>query len=330
MIRNNQTLFSIAASLLLLAGVSFAADSKAAGERLFQSARQASDIRTDGAPPFRIEGSIRIIPKAPGQETTGRYTEIWHSQTKWRSEVETSSFHRVEIGGVGRKWRVDTGTDRPDTAFSGDLTLLFSRIDPKITGTSERKVGDTPATCVKLKTEWSKDLACFDPQTGFFLLQEDATTRSKDPHRSCVYRNYEKFADRWFPRLIRCTTARGDDIELTVSKLAAEFSVDESLFVKPPGAIETANCLGRAIRPEATYSPDPKYPDHHKEDSTVVLWTIVGLDGKPEGLRIARSGGEDFDQPALDIVRQWKFKPSTCDGVPVPVEINIEITFRKY
>ena len=317
-------------TLVMLVGIAFAESDKASVERMFQSARQMSDIRANGAPSFRLEGNLRIIPKAPGQETTGRYTEIWLSQTKWRREVETSSFHRVEIGGANRKWLVDTGTGGPDTVFHSDLTLLFSPANPKITGIAERKLDETAATCVKSRTGWSKNVDCLDDQTGFFLLREERRTEGNGGHHSCVYRNYQKFADRWFPRTIRCTNDPGDDIELTISKLSAEASVEESLFSKPEGAIETANCLGRAMRPEAIHSPDPKYPDHHKENSTVVLWTIVGVDGKPQDLRVARSGGEDFDQPALDIVRQWRFKPSTCDGAPVPEQINIEIAFRKF
>jgi TonB family protein len=327
---NNHIHLSIASSVLLLLGVAFAEDHKVAGERLVQAAQQASDIRVEGAPSFRLEGTFRIIPKAPGKESTGRYTEIWHSQTKWRREVETSSFHHVEIGGGNRRWVVATGTDRPNAAFDRDLTLLPNPINLKITGTSKRHLNNATATCINFETEWSKGTDCLDPQTGVLLLREESITRGDARHSSCSYKNHEKFGDHWFPRSIRCLTNRGDDIELTISKLAAELSVEEGLFTKPQDAIESVNCLGHVVPPRAIYSPDPKYPDHHNESPIVVLWMTVGLDGKAQDPRIARSAGKDFDQPALDMVRQWRFEPSTCDGVSVPVQINIEVNFRKF
>jgi periplasmic protein TonB len=37
-----------------------------------------------------------------------------------------------------------------------------------------------------------------------------------------------------------------------------------------------------------------------------------------------------LDQKAVDPVKQHRFKPATLWGTPVPVEVNIEVTFRIY
>jgi TonB family protein len=62
----------------------------------------------------------------------------------------------------------------------------------------------------------------------------------------------------------------------------------------------------------------------------VILWLVVGTDGRPHNLRIARSLGMGLDEKALDAVRQWSFRPATLNGQPVAVEINVEVSFRLY
>jgi TonB family protein len=331
-LRNMRIPISIPICLLLLAGASSGANDKAVGKELIEKARKLSDIRAEGAPAFRIEGSFRIIPKKGGKEIGGTYTEIWISRSKWRREVQTSSFHRVEVGTGDKKWLADSGSDRPDAALYAPMTLVFSKQIPEVHQLSERELGTTKAICVESRAgEWSKGIDCVDPNSGVFLVQETLLSPPNNlpsVHHSCAYRNYESFAEHLFPRSIRCTNDPGDDVELTIVKLATETSPEESLFSQPAGAVETRGCQGRITAPHALYSPDPAYPGHHHETPTVVLWTVVSEDGKPRDLRVARSAGKDFDQAALDAVGKWKFQPAMCDGVPIPVQINVEITFR--
>jgi TonB family protein len=37
-----------------------------------------------------------------------------------------------------------------------------------------------------------------------------------------------------------------------------------------------------------------------------------------------------LDEKAVEAVKQYKFKPATLKGQPVPVEVNIEMNFRLY
>jgi bla regulator protein blaR1 len=87
-----------------------------------------------------------------------------------------------------------------------------------------------------------------------------------------------------------------------------------------------------AKAPKVTYSPDPTYPRKaHKprNQDTVVLWLIVGSDGLPRDIKIARSLSPEFDESAIDAVKKWKFAPGTKDGKPVACQMNIEIEFRR-
>jgi TonB family protein len=90
---------------------------------------------------------------------------------------------------------------------------------------------------------------------------------------------------------------------------------------------------GGVSAPRVLYSPDPSYSEEARKakyQGTVVLWTVIGADGRPRDIRLARSLGMGLDQKAIEALRQWKFEPALKDGHPVPVQINVEINFRLY
>lgn len=90
---------------------------------------------------------------------------------------------------------------------------------------------------------------------------------------------------------------------------------------------------GGVSAPRALDTPDPEYSEEARKakyQGTVVLWLIVGPDGKPRDIKVARALGMGLDQKAIEAVRNWKFEPAMKDGKPVAVQINVEVNFRLY
>ena len=91
-------------------------------------------------------------------------------------------------------------------------------------------------------------------------------------------------------------------------------------------------CGGRVSAPIPIFSPDPEYSeDDHKAklQGICVLWLIVGPDGKPRDIRVARTPlGHGLDEKAMEAVKKWRFKPAYKDGKPVAVQINVEVNFH--
>ncbi|HEU5450507.1 MAG TPA: energy transducer TonB [Terriglobales bacterium] len=90
---------------------------------------------------------------------------------------------------------------------------------------------------------------------------------------------------------------------------------------------------GGVSAPRALYAPDPEYSEEARKakyQGTVVLWVVVGPDGRPRDIRVQRSLGLGLDEKAVEAVRQWKFEPAKKDGNPVAVQINVEVNFRLY
>jgi TonB family protein len=95
-----------------------------------------------------------------------------------------------------------------------------------------------------------------------------------------------------------------------------------------PGTV----CLPNGIRaPRAIIAPDPEYSTQARKEGiagTVVLSLVVGPDGDPRDITVARSLGHGLDEQAIAAVKRWKFEPGMKDGKPVAVRLSIEVDFR--
>jgi len=90
---------------------------------------------------------------------------------------------------------------------------------------------------------------------------------------------------------------------------------------------------GGVSAPKALYAPDPEYSEEARKakyQGTVVLWVVVGPDGRPRDIKVQRTLGMGLDEKAMEAVRTWKFEPARLNGSPVAVQINVEVNFRLY
>lgn len=62
---------------------------------------------------------------------------------------------------------------------------------------------------------------------------------------------------------------------------------------------------------------------------SVYLDAVVLTDGTVGEVRVTRSLDAKYglDAQAVKALKQWQFKPGTKDGKPVPVRVDIEMTF---
>jgi len=57
---------------------------------------------------------------------------------------------------------------------------------------------------------------------------------------------------------------------------------------------------------------------------------VVGTDGKPGEISVARPIGFGLDESAVNTIRRAKFEPASKDGKPVPVLLDLIVEFRIY
>ncbi len=74
----------------------------------------------------------------------------------------------------------------------------------------------------------------------------------------------------------------------------------------------------------------PDYPYEMKRagiSGVVTLSVEIDETGAVQSCQVQKSTHQEFEQPALDAVRKWKFKPARKDGTAVKIKIQLPLRF---
>lgn len=332
---NRLCLFVVIACLIPLRPLAQTQNIQQRAAAMLDKARQLSDIRSPNAPAFRLTATFSFVGK--NLETLeGTYTEIWVSDSQWRRETVVKDLRRIEVGGATRRWLLDNTADFPDLAAQLPTVLSFpSRFMSQAFGSiSDHPEFVPPAECVVSEPDSHhlKSAFCFDRATGLLMEKILPEVRPQNTvDNSCDYGLFEKFGGYRFPREAICFEDRHRKLSAKVIDLSFEPSPDPALFTPPPKAIEIGICHAQLQHPRAINAPNPRVPFGSRDrNSQVTLSILVDTKGKPQNVKVVKSGGASFDEAAVSAVRTWSFKPATCNGEPMPIPIAIEVDFRTF
>jgi hypothetical protein len=85
--------------------------------------------------------------------------------------------------------------------------------------------------------------------------------------------------------------------------------------------------------PQVLNSIDPssnEYAQTYGIAGMELLRTVVDATGVPRQMAIARPIGFGLDEKAVDAIKNSRFRPATLNGQPVPVVVDLVVTFRIY
>ena len=85
------------------------------------------------------------------------------------------------------------------------------------------------------------------------------------------------------------------------------------------------------MAPALLYKLEPEYTEEARAEKiagTVLISVVVDTNGVATDIQLMKGIGFGLDEKAVEAIAQWKFRPGTKDGVPVPVQANIEVNFR--
>jgi periplasmic protein TonB len=103
------------------------------------------------------------------------------------------------------------------------------------------------------------------------------------------------------------------------------------VIVAPPPEPPKPLRPGGDIRaPERLFAASPVYPSIARSagiQGDVILEAIIDTSGTVRDVRVLRSV-HLLDQAAIDAVKQWRYKPTLLNGVPVPIVMTVTVSFR--
>jgi len=97
-----------------------------------------------------------------------------------------------------------------------------------------------------------------------------------------------------------------------------------------PGVEEPMRVGGEVKEPVEISRVKPQYPEAARKarmQGVVILEAIITKVGNVESVRILRGINPLLDNAAMRAVQQWKYKPATFNGRPVPVYLTVTVTF---
>ncbi len=87
---------------------------------------------------------------------------------------------------------------------------------------------------------------------------------------------------------------------------------------------------GGVLPPVKIFAPQPLYTEEARlgrVQGVVILEAIIDEDGNVREVKVLKGLPMGLTESAADTARQWRFKPATLDGRPVPVYFNLTVRF---
>jgi TonB family protein len=104
---------------------------------------------------------------------------------------------------------------------------------------------------------------------------------------------------------------------------------DDALAKRPNStcALAATDGSGGNLRPPRKVKDvAPGYPGI---DGKVQLVATIGTDGSVADVQVAKADRPELEPAAIDAVRQWEFDSTLLNCIPIEVQMNVSITFRR-
>jgi TonB family protein len=190
-------------------------------------------------------------------------------------------------------------------------------------------IGEHRAWCFDKKTAYMKftstEKLCFDA-TRPQLSRRGASTKTRTE-----FMDYTHVGEQEYPQKVSIIREHMAPIEVTDIHIVPA-TLSGELFKPPENAIEVESCANEQP-PEPKHTPEPPFPVRASAESKqgmVILNVIVAKDGTVPMARSLTPDSYGFSESAEQTVRTWQFKPATCDGRAIAMEMNVEVNFNRF
>lgn len=351
--------FLAAVFFFFCGATAFGQSVRAEADALLLRAEKTAVYPSDEASfPYHLRVNF-TLPSTPSK-MQGRFLKDYLSHELWRERYELGEYLRVGVRN-GKQM----GEFRSDAFQPVRLDQLRSSLPPvvirfengdRIRKTENRTVNGIPGKCVEYDTvrgpTHSENEVCVNLADGTPIRLRERITRGPCLFgcglRETEWSGYTSFRDKLYPKHVVLKTGSTTIIEANV-----EFTEGADLVpavLKIPGNFEARRACDQVSPPVQIHGKTPDYPSRIGRfafEGRMLVQATIGIDGKVQNAQAVRNpayatqpgpplpqvGDVDMTRAIMDAekvfvgtVKQWRFEPAKCDGVPV-VE-NILIPFK--
>lgn len=121
------------------------------------------------------------------------------------------------------------------------------------------------------------------------------------------------------------------EIAMGAGGALAGFGESQSFAAAQAAESDTFQVTDLEKRPEVVAQVPPAYPSDLRKakiEGSVTIVFLLDEQGRVEDPRVDQSSRPEFERPALEAVRKWRFKPGELDGKPVKTYMRLPMRFR--
>lgn len=321
---------------LCLGLMSASADQAPDPQQLLDAAHKASDLSQLGS--YVLTARVIVNPGDSKKEQAGTLT-ISRDHELSRVELKINGKNEVQIRRNHASYIVPSQTLLPTSGLIG-FDKSWDPLHWRETGSGDKyklgkvhaeNIGEHRAWCFDKKTTYMKftstEKLCFD-STRPRLSRKGASTKTRTEFMD--YTQVGAGAQE-YPQKVSMIREHMVPVEVTDIRIVSA-TLSGELFKPPENAIEVDSCANPQP-PEPRHTPEPSYPERASAESKkgmVVLNVIVAKDGTVPMARSLTPDSYGFSESAEQTVRTWQFKPATCDGRAIAMEMNVEVNFNRF
>jgi hypothetical protein len=288
-------------------------DNQMEAEKLLMQAEELTDIRAPVSQAFRLSARVKLFDEK-GQASEGTYDLVWKTPTDWQDKLGIGDFSQERTAVVDKLF-----VRRSTPSFTLEVYNLLRLLEfPRLLRVSP----EAKAQKLREKTRNGSRERTIDLGWKTIFLDESTPTPTRVEYKHSrfgyKFENYAAFHGHQFPRILTEFDSNKTLTEVQVQELT-EASIDDSNLVPSPEARWYLWCphpepmrwldLGKVYPGPPLRTGAPNHP--------VVIYGVVGTDGKWHNLTVVKSGGKEVDEYWMNVMRQERFSPARCGEVPV-------------
>jgi hypothetical protein len=294
------------------------------GEALLTKARELSNIRCQGCPPFKMKARVHLFELAGGPGE-GTYTVFWESPGKWRDEIDIAGYTELRVAQAERVFVKRSIRFQPYRVnLLREMVELPTRIAlpqaAKVVSIEKCSISGAECRCVAYRVGESRVTELC------FLVGDGTLCEVRQPTDRIEYSDYGPVGGMVFPRLVRLYVSERLFNELTLEEFTCAPSHDAALFIPPVGPDVQETCQ----------NPEPMRPAKERRAELPYgmsgafrgfIYFVVGTDGRAHNPTVIWTSDLRFGAVLLKLVPEWRFHPASCAGVPVETSATLEYEY---